>query len=92
MNIEEYVKMISDIIKIEKEQGLVLSETMRIAILQEVAKDLRTQEINKKPDGNIITDKQKNYLIAHDYPRNDVEKMTRDDASKIISEIIKKSS
>jgi hypothetical protein len=86
MELKEYLKMIKDMMLIENELGLELSETMRIALIQEIAKDLRTQEINKRPDNNLITDKQKNYLMAHGYTRDAVEKMTREEASKLIGE------
>lgn len=78
-----------EMINMEKDMGISLSEPIRIVILQEIAKDLRTQEINKKPDSNLITDKQKNYLIAHGYTREAIDKMTRDEATKIIGELYK---
>jgi len=95
MKVKEYFEILKEIKKTEKKEKVQLSENLVITILQEMGKDRRTRNYNKKPsqapespkkeqDKELATEKQKKALdrIGIDYD----EDITKREAWKILND------
>lgn len=87
MRTEEYIALFESIQ--QKLPEVNDKETLSIAIMQEIAKDRRMEEINKNGNGNNkkpATSKQIAYLRKLEM--NPSEGMTKAEASKVIAEAV----